>query len=282
MARWYVFVCVGIVLLGSTVSADSVGEIVASLEKHTVVLRNYYTDSSLSFDKDGKPVSAGTSGFGPTDGQLYIDHAKINDMTLTLAGMRPVYVWNAKDSAFHLTDFGRRVNVQIQVPNPATPETIAQVLNQVFLNQSELQQIKCADTDTKILGLSEGKKKSPSRQEPKLPDAQTLSEATTLCFPGGERAYRVGRGVKAPKAIHAPDPEYSDTARRQEYQGTAVLALIVDTSGRPSTIVVTRPLGYGLDEHAVAAIKRWTFKPATFHGQPVAVGINVEMNFRLY
>ena len=38
----------------------------------------------------------------------------------------------------------------------------------------------------------------------------------------------------------------------------------------------------GLDEKAVEAIRRWRFEPARKDGVPVAVQINVEINFRLY
>jgi protein TonB len=38
----------------------------------------------------------------------------------------------------------------------------------------------------------------------------------------------------------------------------------------------------GLDEKALAAVSKWRFQPATLHGQPVAVQINVEVTFRLF
>jgi TonB family protein len=38
----------------------------------------------------------------------------------------------------------------------------------------------------------------------------------------------------------------------------------------------------GLDQKAVEAVKKWKFQPAEKDGRPVAVQINVEVNFRLY
>ena len=95
-------------------------------------------------------------------------------------------------------------------------------------------------------------------------------------------AYRVGGTVTAPKATYAPDPEYSDQARKAKYQGTCVLWLVVDADGLPQKIRVQRALGMGLDEEAIKAVQRWRFQPATKDGQPVPVMINVEVNFRLY
>jgi len=98
----------------------------------------------------------------------------------------------------------------------------------------------------------------------------------------GGGAYRVGGGVSAPKALYAPDPEYSEEARKAKYQGTVVLWLVVDANGRPQQIRVQRALGMGLDEKAIEAVRQWKFEPARKDGQPVPVMINVEVNFRLY
>jgi TonB family protein len=98
----------------------------------------------------------------------------------------------------------------------------------------------------------------------------------------GGGAYRVGGGVSAPRILYAPDPDYSEEARRAKYQGTVTLWLVVGPDGRPRDARVARSLGMGLDEKAVAAVRQWKFEPAMKDGRPVAVQINVEVNFRMY
>ncbi|MGA7847959.1 MAG: energy transducer TonB [Terriglobales bacterium] len=98
----------------------------------------------------------------------------------------------------------------------------------------------------------------------------------------GGGAFRVGGGVSAPKAIYAPDPEYSEEARKVKHMGTVVLWLVVGPDGKPRDIRVLRTLGLGLDEKAIEAVKNWRFEPARKDGKPVAVQINVEVNFHLY
>ncbi len=98
----------------------------------------------------------------------------------------------------------------------------------------------------------------------------------------GGGAFHVGGGVSAPKAIYAPDPEYSEEARKVKHMGTVVLWLIVGPDGKPRDIRVARTLGVGLDEKAMEAVKNWRFEPAYKDGKPVAVQINVEVNFHLY
>jgi periplasmic protein TonB len=95
--------------------------------------------------------------------------------------------------------------------------------------------------------------------------------------------YRPGMaGVTLPRAIYDPDPEYSDEARHNKYQGSVVLFLIVDAQGQPRNIRLQRSLGMGLDEKAMAAVSKWRFQPATLDGKPVATQINVEVTFRLF
>jgi len=54
----------------------------------------------------------------------------------------------------------------------------------------------------------------------------------------------------------------------------------VTTEGKATNIEVVKGLGLGLDEKAVEALRKWRFKPATFHGKPVATKIPVEVTFR--
>lgn len=98
----------------------------------------------------------------------------------------------------------------------------------------------------------------------------------------GGGVFRVGGGVSSPRALDTPDPEYSEEARKAKYQGTCVLWLIVGPDGKPRDIRVARALGMGLDQKAIEAVRNWKFEPAMKDGRPVAVQINVEVNFRLY
>jgi TonB family protein len=85
-----------------------------------------------------------------------------------------------------------------------------------------------------------------------------------------------------PRAIYSPEPEYSDKARKKKINGTVVLSLTVGTDGLAHDIQVEKKLGYGLDEKAVEALRKWKFQPELKDGQPIETHINVEMTFRLY
>ena len=58
--------------------------------------------------------------------------------------------------------------------------------------------------------------------------------------------------------------------------------MFITPEGIPRDISVIKDLGMGLGERAVEAVSKWRFDPATIDGKPVAVKINVEINFRLH
>lgn len=98
----------------------------------------------------------------------------------------------------------------------------------------------------------------------------------------GGGAYHVGGGVHPPKVIYKVDPEFSEEARKNKWQGIVILKVIIGKDGKPEDIKVQRSLGMGLDEKAVAAVKQWRFDPGTKDGQPVPVEVSMEVSFRLY
>jgi protein TonB len=98
----------------------------------------------------------------------------------------------------------------------------------------------------------------------------------------GGGVYRLGGGILAPRAIYAPDPEFSEEARKAKYQGSVILSAIIGSDGRPRDLRVVRSSGMGLDEKATEAAARWRFEPAHMGNQPVAVQVNIEVVFRLY
>jgi len=98
---------------------------------------------------------------------------------------------------------------------------------------------------------------------------------------GGEYTAGVG-GVTNPVPLVTPEAEFSDEARRQKFQGVCMISLIVDSHGYPQNPRVVQPLGMGLDEKALEAVKLYRFKPALKDGKPVNARIWVAVNFRLY
>jgi TonB family protein len=88
-------------------------------------------------------------------------------------------------------------------------------------------------------------------------------------------------GVSAPVPLYQVDPEYSEEARKAKFQGTVVLEIVIDERGYPTNFKIPNPLGLGLDQKAVEAVRQWRFRPGMKNGKPVAVVARIEVNFRL-
>jgi protein TonB len=99
-------------------------------------------------------------------------------------------------------------------------------------------------------------------------------------YGGGLR--RIGGGVSQPELTYKVDPEFSEEARKAKFMGIVLVNLIVDANGNPQNVHVLRGVGMGLDEKAVEAVKQYRFKPAREGGKPVAVELNVEVNFQIF
>jgi TonB family protein len=97
----------------------------------------------------------------------------------------------------------------------------------------------------------------------------------------GDPVYTAAKGMTPPQPIFRPDAEYTDEARKAQLSGTVVVTLIVETDGTTSDVEVAKPLGDGLEQKAVEAVRQWKFKPATIAGKPVRARVNVEVAFRL-
>lgn len=97
----------------------------------------------------------------------------------------------------------------------------------------------------------------------------------------GFQSKEAPEAVKPPQVSSKPEPKYSEEARTALVEGIVVLQIVVDEQGRATNIEVLSPLGYGLDESAIATVAQWRFQPGTKNGKPVKVLAQVEVTFRL-
>jgi TonB family protein len=89
-------------------------------------------------------------------------------------------------------------------------------------------------------------------------------------------------GMTAPKVLNSIDPSSNEYAQKYGIAGMELLRTVVDANGVPRQMAIARPIGFGLDEKAVEAVKNSHFTPATLNGQPVPVVVDLVVTFRIY
>lgn len=93
---------------------------------------------------------------------------------------------------------------------------------------------------------------------------------------------RQGQVDQKAKLLTTFQPESNDFAQDAGVAGMSLYHAVIGADGRPDQIAVARPIGFGLDESAVAAIRNATFQPATKDGKPVPVLLDLVVEFRIY
>jgi TonB family protein len=90
---------------------------------------------------------------------------------------------------------------------------------------------------------------------------------------------RVTKGMKPPKATHAPDPRFPDLPPDAEQHGTVVMLVGIDAKGHVEAVRVLRSDEHVFETSAVNTVRKWKFRPAEKDGQAVPVQVTVEMKF---
>lgn len=103
---------------------------------------------------------------------------------------------------------------------------------------------------------------------------------------GPRQGGRPGAGAtpkltREPLLVYKEEPEYSDEARQARHEGTVLIDMEIDSSGRPINLRVVRGLGLGLDEKAMAAVAHWKFRPAMAGDRAVTAPARVAVTFHL-
>jgi len=266
------------------------------------VLRGFQANDVLRYDSSGSSLNANT-GIWTTDGFVLIDDAKVDGQNLTIKGRRMLVVSHGKGFQFVADSPKKRkkapiVEIQAELgPDAALPE-IDSLLTKVFLTERDslvaavpLYWRTCVSAglddvndpqysgchfSPEILAIP-GVIGHPDSHTPAPEDQASSAQAETV------RVFRVGKGISPPKPIFMPEPQFSSAAQNMGFGGGVVtLSLLVDDKGTPQNLEILRPLGGGMDEEALRAVNTWRFEPARKDGQPVAVRVEVQVEYHSF
>jgi outer membrane biosynthesis protein TonB len=74
----------------------------------------------------------------------------------------------------------------------------------------------------------------------------------------------------------------NDYAQAHDVAGMEELHAVVGADGKVRDVVISQPIGFGLDENAVDSISKATFEPALKDGKPVPVELDLLVKFHIY
>lgn len=113
-------------------------------------------------------------------------------------------------------------------------------------------------------------------------DGAGLGDGKDKGFGGG--AYGPGAGVTNPIDLWQEKPKYTSEAMRAKIQGVAEVEAVINEQGLVTEARIHKSLDkvFGLDLEAIAAARKWRFRPATLNGKPVPFKVIIQLEFRLH
>lgn len=101
-----------------------------------------------------------------------------------------------------------------------------------------------------------------------------LAESETIPEPAPQLAH--------PLYLENQPPGYPPLARKQRYQGTTELAVLVTKDGTADDLRLQNSSGHPvLDQAAMAAVRHWKFAPGRQGTDPIAMWVTVPVRFEL-
>jgi protein TonB len=97
--------------------------------------------------------------------------------------------------------------------------------------------------------------------------------------PGDEPVYTLTDDVTPPRVTRQVNPQYSPGSRGVRIHGSVLIETVVSSHGDPKKTRVVRGLDKEIDAAAVEAVNQWLFAPGKKNGKPVAVRVQIEIQF---
>jgi TonB family protein len=117
---------------------------------------------------------------------------------------------------------------------------------------------------------------NPSALQARLIEAKVPGTADT---PSDTHPVRVFSGIVAPKLVHTSQV-YSEIDWQWRTAGdfrTAVVAMTVDATGKPTDVKIVKSAGEDLDPNVLAAVSQYKFLPGRIDNQPTPVQVNLKV-----
>lgn len=299
-------ILVALCLFASLASAQEAESSLKQFEGKTLILRHPLQRDSQKYDAQGNVLAKADEGSWTVYGGVLIDHLAVAQETLRVEGRRIFFLFS--DNGLLLYELHKlkgegkppispKVIVEIRLEHPVeSDKQVKSILEKVFaLNTKDLlaslpdvwrayveDHLTSYDASQESNAEFHWRKQRGARSEA-VSDAKPYPDNGDEVLHTDKPIFHIGKddNVKPPQARFTPAPEYSAIAQYEKYRGIVVVSVIVGKDGKVYRPRLLRPLGMGLDEIALANVQTWHFQPSIHKGEPVAVEMNVEVEFNL-
>lgn len=223
-----------------------------------LAVRYPFNHGEQEFDSSGQPLSHASMDKWLIYGGLHIEKVELSKEELVLQG-HIAFSGRFKAGVPAFINLGKAVKVRVRFDGaPVTLNQAQELLARIFF----------LDDAGHVHSVPE------YRRSDYHPDDAGSHQQEPLT---------VGKdGVKPPRALYTPEPSFSQQARNGRYRVKLVLNVVLDETGTVCDIRIDNPVGQGLDETAVDAVKTWRFSPATRNGEPIPIKMGFEISFNLF
>ncbi len=82
-----------------------------------------------------------------------------------------------------------------------------------------------------------------------------------------------------PVPVRTVAPDYPDELRREGISGVVMVKCTIDEQGNVTDVEVEKSTNGAFEKPALAALKKWRFKPARQDGNPVSMKVSIPIKF---
>ncbi|MFT3784205.1 MAG: energy transducer TonB [Nibricoccus sp.] len=81
--------------------------------------------------------------------------------------------------------------------------------------------------------------------------------------------------------MKTPPPAYPEAMKRQNVSGVVAVSIVIDETGMVVSATVAKSSQVEFEDAAIAAVKKWKFKPAQKDGAPVKTKVTIPLRFNV-
>jgi len=272
--------CVAGQISGTAATAQDVEQsLKQQFEGKILVLRHPIQGGSLEYDSDGKVLKGGGEGPWTIYGRIKIDELQLQADKLLLKGTRVDYKLDGRARQLvPLPNEKKHVSVQVSLNGTLQNVTDADAALDHIFAFTRKEVVESAPDFwrsylERYVPTTNGQTTAERDADAKLPSLTDEAIA--------ERK-KSWKSTTPPQPVLTLAPFLPHSVRGGKYFDSVVLLMVsVDETGKVGQIQILRPLGEGLDEEAVNAVKKWRFKPAQREGHAVGVEMIIECAFNV-